>query len=197
MSSIHRPGPKVVNVYILHPTYAPHVTRQDFVALGSANERYLTSEGQILLHFQIDYPRMRAWLGVVENLAADLLLRQLFINRYVQSTFLADPTLVPWYNCFDEIILSSGKADHTVTFADHKYATPPAEKSGLYVEAAEQRKLRTCSHTPVLVTRTCSFHLIIGQNTLRASLASSQVAVEIIKVAQNQLFYVLLMNVSK
>lgn len=113
---------------LVHPTWAPHIKRQYFLKLRRANEHPGRSEGVILLHLQIGNPRVDVWLGVLEDLAVDLLLGTSFMDRYVRDSFSLERKRVPWRSRPFYILTQSAKAINAISFADHEYAIAPGTR---------------------------------------------------------------------
>lgn len=137
------------------------------------------------------------WFKVVEDLAVDDLQGTLFIDWYVHYNVLSKQKLIPWHSQPVDILTKSLKASNAISFADHQYATSPANETCHKVVAAKPATMAPCSLTPAMITSAWSGFSIIEPKTLRVSPTSMQVARGTVDVALCKAFYVLLTNLSK
>lgn len=54
--------------------------------------------GVILLHVRIKYLKVRAWIGIVDNLSVSLLLGTYFIDHFLKGIFPSDRKIVPYHS---------------------------------------------------------------------------------------------------
>lgn len=73
-------------------------------------------EGRHPLFVRTGYLRVRAWFGIFENLAVDVLLGALFIDQCKWRKFPTEQKLVPWHSRPVEII--SMKNSNNSVYAD-------------------------------------------------------------------------------
>lgn len=52
----------------------------------------------VQLFIRMGYLHIRTWYGIVENLAVDILLRTLFINRCIRRIFPTERQIVPCHS---------------------------------------------------------------------------------------------------
>lgn len=53
--------------------------------------------GTILPHLGVGELYLRTWLGIVDNIAVDLLLETSYIDRYIRAILPGEQKLVPWH----------------------------------------------------------------------------------------------------
>lgn len=119
--------------------------------------------------------RVHLWLGVVEGLAVGLLVKTVFINRYVQGTFPEEIKLKPCYSQLFEILTKSFKTCNAELFGDPEFATVSADVTHHKLEVAipvacSMLAIKTISCSPLPVTE---------YNPFRASCELFQIAKQI------------------
>lgn len=154
-------GPNLINLFFVHLTWESCVQPRNFLKLEGENNQRTRSEGVILFHLQIDHLHILVWLGVVEDLVIDLLLRTSLVDRQFESIFLAERKLRPFFQQPVSIQTQSSKTRSGLSFADREYARTPADETRHNVEVAKPVILTPCSHTSVMITIPSLGHLII------------------------------------
>lgn len=87
--------------------------------LQTASRKVVNIEVTMPLFIGMGDPRVRAWFGLFENLAIDVLLRALFIDRCIRKVFYTESKIVLWHSRAVAIIstnsaINSIKANNTV-----------------------------------------------------------------------------------
>lgn len=122
-------GPNLVNNAFLPREWQRKVVSTPSPSLRTATRETVKVEGIVRTFVQIGDLRVRAWSGVVENLAVDILLGTSFIDRFIISILAGERKVVPYHSCSVSIILSLPTVTFLfadVSFVDHE--NPPGEE---------------------------------------------------------------------
>lgn len=143
---------------------------------------------------------IRVWFVAADDLAIHLLLRALLIEKYMRGIFPADCRLVPWHLHQVDTIVPVTKAAKALTVLNHIYGQPYfasiAGDSYHRVVVARVVTLASNSHTPVSVKSTGLGRIVMKPTDDKATRASLHAARRAAGVSWNQIFLILLTNVS-
>lgn len=192
--------PRSVSQSFLHRTWTSHIKRQVFQKPRGAIEQPTSSEEVILIHLHVSRLRIRVWFRAVGNLAVNLLLGALFVDKSMQGIFIADRKLVPWHSQPPEKTLPGTKTTNSKIVANLTDSWPSSVfiANALFhrVVVAKVATLLPHAHTLVSGRKTVSGMKFIEPMDQSASCAPLHVARVIVDVIANKPFYMLPTNIS-
>lgn len=115
-------GPNLVNKSFIPRNWHRYVEPIEQPQLRTATREHVNVEGVIPMFVRIGDLRVRAWFGVVENLAVDILVGTSFIDRCIRGIFPTERKIVPWHSRPVSILTSSSNISSKfprVEFLDH------------------------------------------------------------------------------
>lgn len=126
------------------------IKRISVPSLSTAGRQSISAIGVIMLHFCIGDVMVRAWFGVVDNLAVFVTFRISFIDRFVKGIFPSERKVVP-YHSKTVTIMTSFENDtiYTIVFEDEVN-----DSDGAFSRVARHVWLRLVSETLFLVHTT-------------------------------------------